>query len=176
VAAVAASVMLAIHYWPQPADPWTAEQVLDAAIGLYTRGERNGGLPLAEAPEGYAPSRDLIDLPANTRWRRIADALAGGDAIAYDIELAPGGTRAMLLVVSAAAEVTGLPDYPPPMPATPTTQGVCAAAWRENDLVYVLVVEGGPREYERFLRTNHGPFAAVGGDGRCVFIGARREA
>ena len=166
VAAVAAAVMLAIQFWPEPPQPWSAEQVLDAAIALYTRVDRTTGRPLVEAPSSYPPSRDLIELPSHTRWRRIDDALAGGDAVVYDIELAPGGPRAMLAVVSPGAAVTGLPDYPPPQPATPTTQGVCAAAWQEGDLIYVLVVEGGPREYERFLRTNRGPFAILHGGNR----------
>lgn len=151
LAAAAAAVLVAIKLWPQPVEPWSAEQVLDAAIGLYTRSERAGGRPLAEAPADYPPSRDLIALPPNTRWRWIADAPAAADAVAYDIDLG-GGARAMLLVVSPAAEVTGLPDYPPTQPATPTTQGVCAAAWRDGRLMYVLVVEGGPREYQQFLK------------------------
>ncbi|MEX2188746.1 MAG: hypothetical protein WD875_18195 [Pirellulales bacterium] len=152
VVAVAATVMLAIHLWPEPPQPWTAEQVLDAAIGLCTRDARTDGNPLAEAPSDRMPSRQLIKVPANTQWRRIEDAMAGSDAIAYYIDLAPGGPRATLLVVSPAAPVSGLADYPPSQPATPTTQGVCAAAWQEGDLVYVLVVEGGPHEYKQFLR------------------------
>lgn len=168
VAAVAAAVMLAIQFWPEPPQPWSAEQVLDAAIALYARVDRTTGHPLAEAPSSYPPSRDLVELPPHSRWRRVDDALAGGDAVVYDIELAPRGPRAMLAVVSPGAAVTGLPDYPPPQPATPTTQGVCAAAWQEGDLVYVLVVEGGPREYERFLRTNRGPFAILHGGNRCI--------
>jgi hypothetical protein len=152
VAAAAAAVIIAIQFWPKPAEPWTAEQVLDAAIGLYTRDTRTAGRPLAELPSDLPPSDGLVKLPASTQWRRLSDALEFGDAVAYDIELFAGGPRGTLYAVSPSAPVTGLPDAPPRAPATPTTQGVCAAAWQHRNIVYVLVVEGGPHEYRQFLR------------------------
>jgi hypothetical protein len=151
LAALAAAVLVAIGLWPEPPEPWTADQVLEAAIALYTRDAPGGGRPLAEAPSNRPPSRDLVPLPENTRWRRVDDALADSDVVMYDIEL-PGGLRGSLAVFSPRVAVTGLPDRPPSQPATPTTQGVCVAAWEVGDLVYVLVVEGGPREYRRFLK------------------------
>lgn len=159
VAAIAGAVMLAIHFWPKPLEPWSADEVLDAAIALYTRDVRTAGRPLAERPGDLPPSDELVNLPQNTLWRRIEDALAGSDAVAYDIELFPGGSRGTLYAFSPLAEVTGLPDAPPQVPATPTTQGVCAAAWKHRGVIYVLVVEGGPREYKQFLRNRDATLA-----------------
>lgn len=161
VAAIAGAVMLAIHFWPKPAEPWSADEVLDAAIALYTRDVRSPGQPLAERPNDLPPSGELVSLPRTTRWRWIEDALAGSDAVAYEIELFPGGPRGTLYAFLPAAEVTGLPDVPPRVPATPTTQGVCAAAWQERGAVYVLVVEGGSREYQQFLRNRDGTLAGT---------------
>jgi hypothetical protein len=162
LAAAAAAVLIAIQLWPKPAEPWTAEQVLDAAIGLYTSDSRTDSRPLAERPSDLPPSDDLIALPSNARWRRIGDGLPFGDAVAYDIELFQGGPRGTLYAVSPSAPVAGLPDVPPMTPATPTTQGVCAAAWEHRGIVYVLVVEGGPREYRQFLKNRGGVIAGKG--------------
>lgn len=162
VAAAAAAVMIAIQLWPKPEEPWTAEQLLEAAIGLYTRDARTGNRPLAEHPNDLPPSDDLVRFPPNTQWRWIDEGLADSDVAAYDIELFPGGPRATQYAFDPNAEVTGLPDAPPPVPSTPTTQGVCAAAWQHRGVVYVLVVEGGPREYRQFLRNRGGEFAGKG--------------
>jgi hypothetical protein len=165
LAAVAAAVLVAINLWPEPPDPWTGDQVLEAAIGLYTRGARTPARPLADHPSKYPPSRDVVKLPPATQWWRLDDALADSNAVVYEIELGRieqgrGGPRGWLFAVSPSAGVTGLPDAAPVNPATPTTQGVCAAAWKEGDLVYVLVVEGGPVEYRQFLRSAGGVIAS----------------
>ncbi len=88
------------------------------------------------------------------RWRTIR-GLLGSTGVAYDLS-APGGRRATLYVVSQA--VAGLPTQPPLEPR-PTTAGCWAAAWHEDGLLYVLVVEGGPGVYRSYLRLSSGPFA-----------------
>jgi len=161
LAATAAAVLVAINLWPKPPDPWAADQVLEAAIGLYTRGARAPARPIGEHPSDYPPSRDLVKLPSATQWWWLVDALVDSDAVVYEMELGRGGPRGWLIAVSPPGSVTGLPDAAPSLPATPTTQGVCAGAWREGDLVYVLVVEGGPNEYQLFLKSSRGDWTSL---------------
>jgi hypothetical protein len=160
VAATAAAVMLAVHFWPTPPPEVTADAVIQGAIDYFVSdADRDAGRPLAEAPRDLPPGDDVV-LPAGARWRRVSIELVAGSAVAYDVVVydlvgGPRAARASLYVLRAA--VRGLSDAPPGQPIR-DTQGVCAAAWQVGDRVYVLVVEGGVRDYQRQLNLRTGTF------------------
>lgn len=161
LAATAAAIVIAIKLYQPPTAPWTADEVLDAAISFYGRDvDRSVQNPLADAPRSFPPSRDL-DRSSLVAWRRPAEGFAESNVVAYDLtsNAAGGAIRGTLYVFAPDHVTENLPDEVPRVPSTPTTQGVCAAVWRDRDLVYVLVVEGGPREYRQFLRDSGGPVA-----------------
>ena len=117
-----------------------------AAIEFFASDVADGGQPVEEVapPESHPYSADLQQFPG-TRWRRVRGFL-GQQAIAYDIP-GPRGERGTLYVVHAAA--TDVPARPPRQPFV--TQGSAASAWQADQCLYVLVVEGGARAYERLL-------------------------
>ena len=102
-------------------------------------------------PSDYPFSRDVLPT-AQVRWRPI-DGFLGVSGVAYDLS-GPGDPRATLYVVFRTA--AGLGDVPPSDPMS-TTAGRSAAAWQTDGLVYVLVVEGDSRDYQRYLVLARGP-------------------
>ena len=151
-----AAVLLAAVWLRKPPGPaYTPSAVLDQATEFFIReSPRRGGPTGRGAPRAEYPiSREVLRTP-QVRWRPIR-GLLGCTGVAYDLS-APGGRRATLYVVSQA--VAGLPAQPPLEPR-PTTAGCSAAAWQENGLLYVLVVDGGPGVYRSYLRLPSGPFA-----------------
>lgn len=132
----------------------TASAVCEKAIDFFDReaGAAEPGKLIGEnsPPTAYPLSLEVASLPG-IRWRRIQGFL-GRRGVAYDLT-PPGNPRATLYVVECT--VPGLPRVPPPGPAL-NSRGFCAAAWQSGSLVYVLVVEGGPRTYRRVLDLSSG--------------------
>ncbi len=156
-ATLATAALLAAAAWLEShrAAPYDTAAVLDEATQFFSAESPGATSPAAAVapPAGYPISREVLRTP-QLRWRTIR-GLLGSMGVAYDLS-APGGRRATLYVVSQA--VAGLPTQPPLEPR-PTTAGCWAAAWHEDGLLYVLVVEGGPGVYRGYLRLSSGPFA-----------------
>ena len=132
---------------------YTPLAVLDEATEFFSgESPRTGSKPgEVSPPDDYPISRGILRT-SQVRWRAI-QGLLGGTGVAYDLS-APGDGRATLYVLSQA--VPGLPTQPPLEPR-PTTGGCSAAAWQENGLLYVLVVDGSPGVYRSYLRLPSGP-------------------
>ena len=150
VAAVAASLVLAIVV-PDRAPPvLDRDEVLKAAKADFENWIAQGRLPgKSEPPADYPLSRD-INVPGGpqTPWRSINDFL-GCQGVAYDLSLGRrGAPRATLYVVRAT--VPGLDNAPPSKPSS-ETGGRSVGAWQTDELLYVLVVQGGRRAYQSFL-------------------------
>ena len=148
-AVLLAAVCLAI---PRKA-AYTPSAVLNEATEFFSGESPCTGTKLGEVspPADYPISRGILRTSL-VRWRPIK-GLLGCTGVAYDLS-GPGDGRATLYVVSQA--VAGLPTQPPLEPR-PTTAGCSAAAWQENGLLYVLVVDGGPGVYRSYLRLPSGP-------------------
>jgi hypothetical protein len=86
------------------------------------------------------------------RWRSVSEFL-GRRGAAYELTR-PGGPRATLYVVKYP--LVGLPSQPSLEPAL-STHNRSTSAWQSNSVLYVLVVEGGPRTYRSFLNLPSGP-------------------
>jgi hypothetical protein len=148
--AVAASVLVAVLLSSSRSSRFSVEDVLDQAIAFFNRDARVGGTPLGVEPlppASYPLSRALPTRNCQVRWRWV-DGLVESRGVAYDM-VGPGGVSATLYVVPLS--LVGVGDAPPggPMHAT---GGRSAAMWQEGDRLYVLVVEGESREYERFFQ------------------------
>ena len=105
-----------------------------------------------KSPAGNYPISPAVAVTQAVRWRPIRGFL-GANGVAYDIS-GRGGSRATLYVVKCA--VTDLPDFPPMRPGL-TTAGCSASVWQSGGLLYVMVVQGGPQTYRRFLDLPRGP-------------------
>jgi hypothetical protein len=78
----------------------------------------------------------------------------GHSAVAFDLP-AEADARATLYVVEGNfADLESLPTMNPS-----NTGGCCVSAWRENGLIYVLVVQGNRKSYEEYLNLPRGPMA-----------------
>jgi hypothetical protein len=122
---------------------YSADRVMEDAAALFCNEEHPEGRT-EPWPNSFPFSRDVLWMPGTT-WRPVS-GLLDSDAVAYDLR-GPGGVRATLYVIRCEADVA---DEPSRQPA-PTTGNCSAAAWKENGLVYVLVVKGGEADYRSFL-------------------------
>jgi hypothetical protein len=151
--AVAAALVVAIWFRANRTEVFTPSAVLEEATRMFAAEPPEPAYLLAEkpAPPGYPFGHDVLEMP-EARWRWVAGFL-GGKAVAYDL-LGPGGSRATLYV--ARRTVDQLPSLPPDVPR-PMTAGCSAAAWQQEAVLYVLVVDGDARVYRNFLDHSRGP-------------------
>jgi hypothetical protein len=131
---VGAAQTFAMHETP---DPW---QLLPA-----------NPLPARLARFAFAATSGLTVKP--TGWREVHNLL-GRSGVAY--ELRSGSVHATLYVVERdpptrfAPSFVDLPTIPPTSSLT-DSGGKALSAWKQGDLLYVLVVEGGPQQYKAFV-------------------------
>jgi len=145
--AVAAGLLIAAWIGINRETPYNESIVLAEAIELFNSEQEAKGLLLSEnrPPASYPFSRDVLHVPG-TRWRKI-EGFLGRSGIAYDLP-GQGGSFARLYVVDRKLScLSGVP----PRNARRNTGGVLTSAWQDGDLLYVLVVRGGPRSYHGFL-------------------------
>jgi hypothetical protein len=152
-AGVAAALLLAVWLWPKRVEPLTPAAVREAAAAMFTAESPAAGFLLSEKapPPDYPLGHDVLKMP-DARWRWVAGFL-GGDAVAYEL-VGPGGGRATLYVAHRTVDL--LPSLPPDVPHS-MTAGCSAAAWQQEGLLYVLVVEGDAGVYRSFLDRSRGP-------------------
>ncbi len=144
---VAAGLLIAAWIGISSATPYDESIVLAEAIELFNSEQAAKGFLLSEnqPPASYPFSRDVLRIPGIS-WRKINDFL-GREGIAYDLR-GQGGSLATLYVVNRKLScLSGVPARN----ARRNTGGVLTSAWQDGDLLYVLVVRGGPRSYRSFL-------------------------
>lgn len=149
--AVAASVFLAV--WASMPEPVPMDEagVLAAVCQQFVQEAEPDlakGRPLAESepPAQFPISRAVARVP-DIRWR-VIHGLLGRQSVAYDY---PGvENRRATLYVSALSSSEVAQTRPPKHPMH-STGGLYASVWREGDLLYVLVVRGDLRTYQRLV-------------------------
>ena len=154
VAAVAASVIVAIVL-PSEQPPELDPGSIVKGAREFFRGDDAAGQLLSQAKPPAAYPTDPSFSPRRfpqMRWRGIRGFL-GRPGVAYDLGVPQ--TRATLYVVKCRIEGTA-PTSPPMRPSL-TTAGRSVATWQSGGLVYVLVVQGGPRTYRSLLDSPSGP-------------------
>ncbi len=147
ILAVATTIFLAVFLGMHRSPGESQQTVLDTAMQYF-----NADVPAAPGqllsqtpePKDFPLSRNIRRF-SGIRWR-TAKAFMGHTAVAFDLP-ALGGTRATLYAVDCAAANLGV--APPWRPAN--TGGSCVAAWQENGLLYVLVVQGSQETYQKYL-------------------------
>ena len=123
------------------------QTVLDKAIRFF-----NGDLPPApgqllakvSSPSQF-PLSKAIRLYSEIHWRNLNNFM-GQSGVAFDLPT-QGGARATLYVVKCTT--AGLGASPTFKPSN--TGGCCVAAWQEDGLLYVLVVQGSQKSYREYL-------------------------
>jgi hypothetical protein len=153
--AVAALLLVGVGLLQRAQVDYSSAGVLEAAVDFFNNDSHDQGqlLSAVSPPWGFPASR-YVQLPTQTRWRKVGSLLESG-GVAYEMG-GPGGLRATLYVVRRA--VAGLPDQPPTRPVYGTAR-CCSAAWQEGQLLYVLVVVGEGSDYQRLLNVPQGPLA-----------------
>ncbi len=161
-AAAAAALVLGVLFHLRRSDGINPSDLLSSSIEFFRNDAREGGHPMSgpvQPPPEFPFSRGLaaIFAPIETRfvqmrWRAVQGFL-NREAIAYDL-VGRRGVSATVYV--AKCSVNGLAEEVPLRPMLSTGQS-SASAWQEGDLLYVLVVDGGIQDYERFFAGAGGP-------------------
>lgn len=159
LAATAAAVLLLVFsLLPRRAPIARPEELLVFAIEWFLNESSDPGqLFDPEHPSSQYPlSPSLVGLVSGQvsviRWRSL-EGFFGHHADAFDL-IGPEGRVAT--VYAGPFSVEGLPGQVP-LRAMHSTGEISASAWQEGDLMYVLVVNGGERAYERLLSAAVGP-------------------
>lgn len=137
-------------------DAYTSEELLHAALTRLreTEAERNlAVLESQQAPPPEFPRSRHVVVEAEPRWRRLDEPLVERPGIAYELA-APAAPRAVLYVLATRGErgAPALPPLPTDVPREPSSTGNCSlGAWREEDRLYILAVDGDQRRYRSFV-------------------------
>jgi hypothetical protein len=151
--ALAAGLLVAVWLGFHGGKPLSEQYVLDEAIRFFENSPAESQHWLSDMPPAEYPFSATIVQTRELRWQAITGFL-GRRGVVYDLS-APSAGRATLFVVVCAAE--GLGSAPMLQPFT--TAGCSASAWREDGLLYILVVQGDPAVYQGHLRLPSGPIA-----------------
>jgi hypothetical protein len=148
--AAAASVagIIAVALWPtQPAI--TAANINEQVRQFSDQEQPQSASSIDKGlPRGYPLSRHVYRMP-RTQWRPVHGFLNRSDVNGVAYEMMFRGFTAQLYVAPLAVE--GLPNSPP-LRLDNVTGNRAIAAWQENGLLYVLVVQGDNRAYQSFIR------------------------
>lgn len=137
-------------------DAYTTEELLHAALTRLRRtdADRNRAISVSkQAPPRELPLSAHVVPEAEPRWRRLDEPLVDRPGIGYELA-APAAPRAVLYVLATRGErgAPALPPLPADVPHTPSSTGGCSlGAWREDDRLCVLVVDGDERRYRGFV-------------------------
>lgn len=152
----AASLLVIVLLGTRRVEPITKDTVFQEATALFARAVTAAPegqlLDARTEPRDYPFSRELVRFP-QVRWRWVKSFL-GGAGVVYDL-VAPDQTRANLYVIRG--RLPGLPATPGNPERSAATGQFSVGAWENHGLLYVLVVKGGPRDYQQFLDAPHGP-------------------
>ena len=141
---IAAAAIVGLGAWALTPPTYTEEEVRERVLAFYL--QDMAAAPSAKAVPSLPFSQQIAVAP---RVARRVDGFLGQTAVAFDLRTR-SGARATLYV--APVSVAGLPVVPPPR-LGPVTGRQAVVAWQEGELLYVLVVEGGEREYPQFIHT-----------------------
>lgn len=145
---IAAAVIVGLGAWNLLPPRYTEAEVREFALNFYRQ-----DMPAAQSPAAAANLPFSQQIAIAPRVGRRVDGFLNRTAAAFDLRTR-SGAKATLYVASLS--VAGLPAAPPPR-LRPVTGPQAVVAWQEGDLLYVLVVEGGEREYQQFV---HAPTIA----------------
>jgi hypothetical protein len=144
---VAAALFLAVFLGINHSTGYSPQTVLDEAKNFFAADDpTDPGQLLARVPAPREfPLSKAIRPFGGIRWRTIKNFL-GREGVAFDLP-PQGGVHATLYAVDLT--IANLDPSPTWKPAN--TGGCCVAAWQENGVAYVLVVQGSQKSYREYL-------------------------
>lgn len=152
VAAAAAVLVIVGAWWIWSSGPRiTTDNIWTMAARWCEGVDPQSWRPMATAPDGYPTSPRVLARPFG--WQPVRPALGGGGVL-YDLS-GPAGPPALLLVIRSRVE--GLPTRPPGQPLW--TQNRSMAAWQSGPLLFVLILDGPPERYRRYVDNRPPPLA-----------------
>jgi hypothetical protein len=167
VLAVAASLAAVAYFVSGSAVAYNADQIVGEVQQFATTETPDAWQQLATNPPparlarfAIATNSGLTAKPA--AWREVHDLLSRS-GVAY--ELHSGAVQATLYVVERDPPKRSAPRFEDLLPVPPTkalidTGGRAVSAWAQGNLLYVLVVVGGPQQYKAFV-AQRGPLAML---------------
>lgn len=152
LAAAAALVGFLIVAQPFGAAEPVADERLPGEIQVWTdavvRQGWNDNLQAAELGE-HPLDPAVRGMPR--RWCQIATDYDARTMV-YDLT-PPGSDPAVVFCMRSTTRTSALPNSPP-WNAFSATGGLTLGVWRRGNMVYVLVVQGGPRRYRDFIEAS----------------------
>lgn len=145
--------------WHFTAEPLTREAIL--ASETWRNVKEFDALPwqaIADETQAAHPYPFALLAPKPADWQQCTPSDLGASGVVY--RLKPSGLgikRAYLFVLHPGRTVTGLGAAPQVQPMS-STGGWSLAAWRQDDVVYVLLAEGPTASFPKLFRG--GPVAA----------------
>jgi len=149
-AAALAGFLLLVPYFsvaePRPDDRLPGEILAwaDAVV-------RQGWNEDLQTARGFRRPLDPAVRSTPQRWCSIKTAY-DSQTIVYDVA-PPGADMALVFCMQCRVRSSTLPDMPP-WNAFSATGGLTLGVWRRGDMVYVLVVRGGPRRYRELIEAS----------------------
>lgn len=151
--ATAAVLLLSLTVqWFNAGDDWMPRAIAEAAVQRFPNefDPREQRLwTNAKAPSASHPLSRHLSQGRNPP-QCVVRNVAGCSGVAYLLH-GRTGVLGTLLVLTPRATLSSFPPNPPKSPQVDTA-GCAAAAWRENNRLYVLVVAGNATDYISFLR------------------------
>lgn len=149
LAAAAALVGFLIVAQPFGAAEPVADERLPGEIQVWTDAVvRQGWNDNLQAAELGERPLDAAVRGMPRRWCQIATDYDARTMV-YDLA-PPGSDPAVVFCMRSKARTSALPNSPP-WNAFSATGGLTLGVWRRGNMVYVLVVQGGPRRYREFI-------------------------
>lgn len=145
-----AIVALALYLRPSETK-FTSGSIADSARELFAAGQQEGQLVDQFPPPKPFPISSIVQRLPGARWNHLK-GFVGRQGVVYHLQR--GKLRASLYVVKMAGNPRAPEIVADSLPADPrptSTGGLTSAVWREQGLVYVLVVEGSENEYQQFI-------------------------
>jgi len=158
--ALAATLLIGLTFWMSSVERITPEIALRLALQFHDQHDDAAGvLAIETPPPADLPFSDYLKDDAALRWRRVNDLL-GRDGVAFHwgratLYVLPIGLPGKPMRPDMKAEFPTRPGNEPTM----TTGGRSLAAWQQDDLVYLLIVDGGEEAYRSVLRRPGGQLA-----------------
>jgi hypothetical protein len=150
---------IGVGVWHLTSEPLTREAILASETWRNVKElDAQPWQAIADETQASHPYPFALLAPKPADWQACTPGDLGASGVVY--RLKPTGLglkRAYLFVLHPGRTVTGLAAAPQPQPLS-STGGWSLAAWRQDDVVYVLLAEGPTASFPKLFRG--GPVAA----------------
>lgn len=146
-AAVAAAIGLVAFALRPAREPIDAAYVEQLAQDLYAADDRDADLFATDVPRDF-PLDARLSTGRVYGWRKVARGLLDLPTIAYELTSRRNARATLYVVSSKSLDLTRIGVAPQP---AISTGGVTIGVWQNGGQLYVLVVQGGPAEFQSYF-------------------------